>query len=93
MTLNLVRYGIPAALFLAGVIVMATSGRIGIAAGAMFISAATAVLLLNVIYRIGVAGDKDRDREEAARRYFDEHGRWPDEPEARRRGPFPASRD
>jgi hypothetical protein len=93
MTLNVVRYGIPAALFLAGVIVMATSGRIGLAAGAMFISAATAVLLLNVIYRIGVAGDKDRDREEAARRYFDEHGRWPDEPEARPRGPFPSSRE
>jgi hypothetical protein len=93
MTLNVVRYGIPAALFLAGVIVMATSGRIGIAAGAMFISAATAVLLLNVIYRIGVEGDKDRDREEDARRYFDEHGRWPDEPETRRRGPFPSSRE
>jgi hypothetical protein len=93
MTLNVVRYGIPAALFLAGVIVMATSGRIGLAAGAMFISAATAVLLLNVIYRIGVAGDKDRDREEAARRYFDEHGRWPDEPEARPHGPFPSSRE
>jgi len=26
-----------------------------------------------------VEGDKDRDREEAARRYFDEHGRWPGE--------------
>ena len=45
----------------------------------MFISAGTAVLLLNVLFRIGVEGDKDRDREEEARRYFDEHGRWPDE--------------
>ena len=53
----------------------------------MFVSAATAVLLLNVLYRMGVEGDKDRDREEDARRFFDEHGRWPDEPEsaARRR--------
>jgi hypothetical protein len=25
-------------------------------------------------------GRQDRDREEAARRYYDEHGRWPDEP-------------
>jgi hypothetical protein len=24
-------------------------------------------------------GRGDRDREEAARRYFDEHGHWPDE--------------
>jgi hypothetical protein len=40
-----------------------------------------------VLYRIGVAGDRDRDREEEARRFFDEHGRWPDEPDsaARRR--------
>ena len=87
MTLHLVRYGIPLVLFITGMVIAGTSGRIGLAAGAMFISAATAVLLLNVIYRIGVEGDKARDREEDARRFFDEHGRWPDEPEsaARRR--------
>jgi type II secretory pathway pseudopilin PulG len=26
-----------------------------------------------------VTGRGDRDKEEDARRYFDEHGRWPDE--------------
>jgi hypothetical protein len=26
-----------------------------------------------------VTGAHDRDEEEAARRYFDEHGHWPDE--------------
>jgi hypothetical protein len=80
-----VRYGIPLVLFVAGVVVAGTSGSL--AAGALFISAATAVLLLNVLYRIGVQGDRDRDREEDARRFFDQHGRWPDEPEgsARRR--------
>jgi hypothetical protein len=87
MTLQIVRYGIPLVLFVAGVVVAGTSGRIGMAAGAMFISAATAVLLLNVIYRIGVEGDKDRGREEDARRFFDEHGRWPDEPESAARRP------
>jgi hypothetical protein len=83
-----VRYGIPLALLIAGVVVAALSGS-GVVAGAMFISAATAVLLLNVLYRIGVQGDQDRDREEEARRFFDEHGRWPDEPAsaARRRPP------
>jgi hypothetical protein len=79
MALNAVRYGLPLALLLAGIVVWATSGRVGIAVGAMFISAATAVLLLNLLYRIGVEGDKERDREEAARRYFDEHGRWPND--------------
>jgi len=76
ITLNAVRYGIPAVLFIAGIVV---SGIGSVAAGALFISAATAVLLLNFLFRIGVEGDKERDREEAARRYFDEHGRWPGE--------------
>jgi hypothetical protein len=26
-----------------------------------------------------ISGRHDRDREEAAREYFDEHGHWPDE--------------
>jgi hypothetical protein len=84
--LNAVRYGIPLVLLIAGIVVAGTSGRVGLAAGAMFISAATAVLLLNVLYRIGVEGDRDRDREEDARRFFDEHGRWPDEPDSAARG-------
>jgi hypothetical protein len=79
-TVLVVRYGIPLALLVAGVVIAATSGS-GVVAGAMFVSAATAVLLLNVLYRIGVQGDRDRDREEEARRFFDEHGRWPDEPD------------
>jgi hypothetical protein len=78
MGLYAVRYGIPLALFVAGTIVTATAGGVGLAAGALFFSAASAILLLNVLHRIGVEGDKERDREEAARAYFDEHGRWPD---------------
>jgi hypothetical protein len=34
---------------------------------------------LNVVFRLGVEGDRERDQEEAARRYFDEYGHWPDE--------------
>ena len=78
MALHAIRYGIPLALVLAGVIVSATAGGVGIAAGALFFSAGSAVLLLNVLYRIGVEGDKERDKEERAREYFDRHGRWPD---------------
>jgi hypothetical protein len=78
MTMNAVRYGIPLVLLIVGIVVTATAGRVGVAAGALFFSAASAVLLLNVLYRIGVEGDKERDREEEAREYFDQHGRWPD---------------
>ena len=80
MALHAIRYGIPLVLLIAGVVVSATAGGVGVAAGALFFSAASAVLLLNVLYRIGVEGDKERDREQTGRDFFDEHGRWPDEP-------------
>ena len=89
MALLAIRYGIPLVLLVAGLIVSATAGGVGLAAGALFISAATAVLLLNVLYRIGVEGDKERDREESARQFLDEHGRWPDEPDRAARGGRP----
>ena len=76
MALHAIRYGIPLVLLVAGVVVGAVSDSV--AAAALFFSAGSAVLLLNVLYRIGVEGDKERDREERARAYFDEHGRWPD---------------
>jgi hypothetical protein len=79
--LPLVRYGIPALIFLAGSVVAAVDPdrQRGLEIGAMLVGAALAVLLLNVFFRIGAQGDADRDREEAARAYFDEHGHWPDE--------------
>jgi uncharacterized membrane protein YoaK (UPF0700 family) len=76
MTLHVVRYGIPLVLFVAGVVVGAAADSV--AAAALFFSAASAVLLLNFLHRIGVEGDKERDREDRARAYFDTHGRWPD---------------
>jgi hypothetical protein len=77
----IVRYGLAGALILVGQIVLvADSGPRG--AGwegwALFTGAGIAVLLLNLLFRMGVEGDRDREREEAARRYLDEHGRWPD---------------
>jgi hypothetical protein len=39
--------------------------------------------MVNFLFRLGVSGDRDREREEEARRYFDAHGVWPeDEPVA-----------
>ena len=72
-----VRYGIPAAFVIAGQVVLITTGDAVNWAG--FTGAGLAILLIGVLFRIGAEGDRERDREEAARRYFDEHGRWPDE--------------
>ena len=75
-----VRYVVPAAIALTGVLILIFNRSInGLEGFAMFIGAAGSILLLNVLYRVGVRGDRERDDEQAARRYFDEHGRWPDE--------------
>jgi membrane protein implicated in regulation of membrane protease activity len=47
--------------------------------GALLISAGVSVWALNLLYRIGVRGDRDRSQEERAREHFERHGRWPDE--------------
>jgi hypothetical protein len=81
MFLRFVRYGIPFLIFLVGCVlpIADPDKQRGVAVGAMFVGAAFAVILLNFFFRIGVEGDKDRDREERAREFFDEHGYWPDE--------------
>jgi hypothetical protein len=38
-----------------------------------------AILVVVVIFYFLITGRHDRDDDEAARDYFDEHGHWPDE--------------
>jgi hypothetical protein len=77
-TIWAVRYGIPGALALAGVVILAIKqSTSGVEAFGMFIGAAGAVLLLNGLYRLGAGGDGERDVEESARDYYDAHGEWP----------------
>jgi hypothetical protein len=86
MPLLTVRYGLPLAIFLLGVaflIIEPNSNGVGGFLAAT--GAALAVLLLNVLFRAGVAGDRERDDEEAARAYYDRHGRWPAEDRSERR--------
>jgi protein-S-isoprenylcysteine O-methyltransferase Ste14 len=49
------------------------------AAGVGLIIVAIIVWMINWMFRLSVRSNEDRDREEEARRYFDHHGRWPDE--------------
>jgi hypothetical protein len=87
-TVMIVRYFVPALIAVAGVVILAFNHTInGLEGAAMFIGAALAILLLNVLYRVGVTGDEERDREAAARDYLDEHGHWPDEEPGPPRGP------
>ena len=78
--LSIVRYGLPAALILAGFVLLVTvNGSLRWDGWAMCVGAGLAVLLLNWLVRFGMEGDKDRDKEAAARDYLTEHGHWPDE--------------
>ena len=75
-----VRYGIATVLILAGIILLAANpGGFGVDGFAMAVGAGLSVLLINLLFRLGASGDREREREEAARRYFDAHGVWPDE--------------
>jgi hypothetical protein len=76
-----VRYVLPAVILLVGLVVFAVvpDREVALDIGAMFVGVAVAVFLLNFFFRMGVSGDVERDREDAARAYFDTHGHWPDE--------------
>jgi hypothetical protein len=75
-----VRYVLPAAVVVIGLGLFMLDPTVEGAEGpAAFIGAGLSVWLLNVLHRVGVAGDADRRAEDAARAYFDSHGRWPDE--------------
>ena len=76
-----VRYVLPAAFVVVGIVIfLAGNGSdIAVEGWALFTGAGLALFLLNFFFRIGAEGDKERDREEAARAYFDQHGHWPGE--------------
>jgi hypothetical protein len=74
------RYGLPAALVAAGfVLLFVADGSTRWDGFAMCVGAGLAVLLINVLFRLGASGDDERRAEDDAREYFARHGRWPDE--------------
>lgn len=78
--MRVVRYGLPIAIFLLGIVFLVVEPNSeGLGGFFAATGAALSVLLLNVLFRAGVKGDREREDEEAARAYFDRHGRWPDE--------------
>jgi hypothetical protein len=80
MVLSAVRYGLPAVLILAGFAVLLIDDSARRFDGfAMLAGAGLSVALLNVLFRFGAAGDRDREQEDRAREFFSEHGRWPDD--------------
>ncbi len=81
--LTLTRTALPLAVAIAGVVLLFLGhGRTAAAgAGVVLLGAALIVWMINWFFRMSIESNKDRDREEEAREYFDRTGRWPDDPE------------
>jgi hypothetical protein len=91
MLLALTRVWLPLAIAIGGVVMIvlghgrtrgsgATSLGNSIAAGGVaLLIVALIVWMINWLFRMSLQSNRDREREEAARSYFSEHGRWPDD--------------
>jgi hypothetical protein len=76
----MLRYGLPAVLIVAGfVILFVADGSTRWDGWAMCVGAGLSISFMNVLFRMGAKGDRERVDEQAARDYLAEHGHWPDE--------------
>jgi drug/metabolite transporter (DMT)-like permease len=89
MFLKATRLWLPLAIALAGVVLIVLGhGKVSTqgdtstlesAAGVALLVVALMVWMINWMFRMSVESNREREREEKARDYFTEHGRWPDE--------------
>ena len=78
--LRFVRWWLPALVVLGGLIAWAFNPTVdGLEGAAHIIGAGLAILLLNLLFRIGMTGDREREEEDDARDFYTKHGYWPDE--------------
>jgi hypothetical protein len=75
------RIGLPVVCIVAGFVILFTAeGSLRWDGWAMCVGAGLSIAFMNLLFRVGAKGDRERDDEEAARRYLAEHGHWPDDP-------------
>ncbi|MGN6188712.1 MAG: hypothetical protein ACTHOE_07415 [Conexibacter sp.] len=73
-----VRYGIPLAMTVAGIVCLVIGGDAA-GSGVVLIGSAGIVLLLNMLFRLSLTSNREREEEEHAREQFERSGHWPDE--------------
>ena len=83
LLISIGRHGLPLAIAGAGVAAIVVGhGSVNspsAATGVGLIIVALIVWMLGWMYRMSIESNREREREEEARRYFDRHGRWPGE--------------
>jgi hypothetical protein len=78
VSLLAVRVFLPAVIAIAGVVLVIVGGDAARGAGVVLIGVAALVVLANLLMRLGIASERDREREEARREEFSRRGRWPE---------------
>jgi hypothetical protein len=81
LLLSATRVWLPLAIAVVGLALVVAGhakGSLG-ATGVVLMGIGLIVWMVNWLFRMSIESNRDRDAEEAARRYFDEHGRWPGE--------------
>ena len=71
----LLRIGLPAAIAIAGVVLLVVGDETGQGAGVMLLGVALLVVLANLFIRLTISSEREREQEERNRRL----GVWPDE--------------
>ena len=87
VVLWITRVWLPLAIAIAGVVLIIlggarTKGELGdsiASTGLVLVGVAVMVWMLNWLFRLSLGSNRDREREEEARRYYDRHGYWPGE--------------
>jgi drug/metabolite transporter (DMT)-like permease len=74
MGLSLVRIWLPAAIALAGLLLIVLGGETAQGAGIVLVGAALLVVLANVLLRLGLQSERERAEEQRRR----DDGRWDD---------------
>ena len=79
--LTVTRVWLPVTIAVVGAVAIVLGhGRTPLAgAGVGLLVIALIVWMLNWMFRLSVQSNRDRDNEERAREYFDDHGHWPGE--------------
>ena len=73
-----VRYGIPLVMTIAGIVCLVMGGDAA-GSGVVLIGSAGMVLLINVLFRLSLVSNREREQEEQAREQFERTGHWPGE--------------